>query len=322
VRRLSGAIALLALLLGLLLTPALDGIALAVGAVERVVALPAGDAAYALAAGGDGLLYVGESGAYRQASIFVYTTSGSLERTIAIPAGPSGLISPRGLAFDQEGNLYVADSANGQSGRGRVIKVNPRGRQSVLVSGLTAPNGLAVDGDGVLYVSDGLNGAVLWIGPDSVSASFVEDDRLKPHNSRGLGAAGLAFAPNGRSLYVANTADNRLLRVAIHSDGSAGKVSVLADAGGGRGAVQIDGPEGLMVDASGNLLVASSRGHDVELVSPEGKLLGRMPGSGDNAFHSPTGVAVSGRYVYVANLAAEYGVSHLSRFRLSAIYGD
>ena len=314
-RRLGGLIALL-------LPFCLTTLAAAQGAVERVVALPAGDAAYALAASRDGLLYVGESGAFRQASIFVYSTGGSLEQTITIPAGPSGLISPRGLAFDDEGNLYVADGANGQAGRGRIVKVNPRGRQSVLASGLTAPNGLAVDDAGVLYVSDGLNGAVLWIGPDSVSASFVEDERLRPHSPRGLGAAGLAFAPNGRTLYVANTADNRVLRIAINGDGSAGRVGVLADAGGGRGAIQVDGPEGLLVDANGNLLVASSRGHDVELISPEGRMLGRMPGPGDSAFHSPTGVALLGRYVYVANLAAEYGVSHLSRFRLSAIYGD
>lgn len=284
--------------------------------IERLVQLPVGDAAHGLAVGPDGLLYVSDTGGGRTGLIFVFSNSGQLSGRIVIPAGPSGIIALRGLVFDQQGSLYVADMANGQPERGRIIRVNSRGRQNIFASGLTAPGGLAIDQSDVLYVTDGLNGSVLWIGPDGASAPFVEDERLRPHSQAGFGATGLAFAPNGRSLYVSNTADNRLLRIGVDSDGAAGRVSVLAEGSGppasGR---RLDGPEGLAVDSGGNILVAASRSDHVEAFDPEGKPLWQIPAGGRSVFATPTSLAVWGRSLFVANLA-ENGLSFVSRIWL------
>src|SRR5262249_20354555 len=62
----------------------------------------------------------------------------------------NGLNVPNGLAFDTQGNLYVANYGNGT-----VSKVDPADDPpSTFVSGLSGPVGLAFDGKGNLYVSD------------------------------------------------------------------------------------------------------------------------------------------------------------------------
>lgn len=286
--------------------------------VEVVARLPGGDAAYGLALGPDGLLY---AGGLADGTIFAYWPSGALQQRISIPAGPSGQVSLRGLAFDSLGNLYAADLADGRTERGRIVKITPRGRQSVFASGLTAPVGLAFDRSDVLYVTDGLNGVVRWISPDGASAPFAEDERLKPRARHGFGASGLAFAPGDSALYVSNTADDRILKVTLNPDGSAGRLSELADGSSPRDPARwrglLDGPEGLAVDDRGNLLVAAGRSDKVERYTAEGRLLGQVPAGPGAVFASPTSLALSGGSVYVANLAAEGGAAHLARFSLA-----
>jgi DNA-binding beta-propeller fold protein YncE len=289
--------------------------------VDRLAQLPAGDAAYGLAVDDAGRIYVSDTSGARNGTILVYTPSGGLYDRLTVPAGSSGLVSLRGLAFDRFGNLYAADSANGEPGRGRIIKITTRGRQSVFASGLTSPGGLAFDRSGILYVTDGLNGSVVWIGQDGASALFVEDERLRPH-SRSVGASGLAFAPGDTALYISNVADDRLLKLNVNKDGSAGRLSVLADGSSlqnqGRGSHLLRGVDGILVDDDGNLVVAASLADEIEVFSPEGRLVARLPTDGRSEFASPTGLArsASGRTVYVANLAADNGRSHVSAFAL------
>ena len=306
-------------LLGLWL--ALVPLAAAAPQIEKLVELPAAHAVHSVAIDPDGNLYLGESDGLDRAYIYVYSPSGDQRDRLTVTAGSTGVVALRGLAFDRSGNLYVADAADGDEGDGRILKITSRGRQSVVARRLTEPVGLAIDRDDVLYVADGREGQILWIGPDGASAVFAEDDRLQPHSRAGLGASGLAFSPNGRQLYISNAADDRVFRLSIDSDGSAGRLSVLADRDDfrrdGQASGVLHGPEGLAVDRSGNLLVAAGRSHEVDYLSPDGKLLARLQGDGDDALSTPTGLALGSRYGFIANLAAERGRSHLSRFALA-----
>jgi sugar lactone lactonase YvrE len=316
VRWLTGLLIGLVALLGGTLQP---GTALA--GVERLASLPAGNAAYGISVGNDGLLYASSAAGLRYGTIFVYDQSGNEQDRIIVNAGLAGVVSLRGVAHDQFGNLFVADAADGQPRRGRIIKITPRGRQTVFASGLSGLGGLAFDHSGVLYVADGLNGAVAWYGQDGASASFVEDDRLRGHARQDLGATGLAFNADDSLLYISNASDDRILRQSINPDGSAGRLSTFADGAvlrrtSSTGAA-LDGAAGLAVDSRGNLLVAASRANEVELISSEGRLVGRVPAGGRGSLASPTGLALYGRLIFVANLAAEYSTSHLSRFWLS-----
>lgn len=274
--------------------------------VEVFATLP-GDSAYGLAVSPSGLVYVGEAGPRRSAEIYVLRPSGLLDETITVSAGPTGVVSLRGMAFDRAGSLYVADLATGMTGRGRILRVSPAGRVSVFATGLTAPVGVAVDRSDVVYVSDGLNGAIHWIGQYGASAVFAEDERLRPRLRREYGASGLALSPEGDALYISNRADDRVLKLSINRDGSAGRLLTLADAAQlsprPRSGGALAGPDGLAIDARGNLLVAAARGGEVDMISPDGRLLARVE-LDDQTGDAPSAVAVAGRYVLAAHLSA------------------
>jgi len=63
-----------------------------------------------------------------------------------------------GLAFDQAGNLFVADHG------GNPYKIPPGGSNSVFASPYNGPSGLAVDGSSNLFVGEFGNGHIFQSG--------------------------------------------------------------------------------------------------------------------------------------------------------------
>jgi DNA-binding beta-propeller fold protein YncE len=155
----------------------------------------------------------------------------------------AGLSSPRGLAFDDAGNLYVADS-----GTNRILKITPGGVTTTFATGLDAPRGLAFDILGNLYVANSGDDTVVKITTDGTKMTFV---------STGLnGPFGLAFNAQG-TLFVSNTGSNTIA-----------KVNLLAwprplSTG-------LNMPEGLALDASGNLFVADFGSGAILKITPGG----------------------------------------------------
>lgn len=61
--------------------------------------------------------------------------------------------APQQMALDTAGNLYVADSNNGQ-----VVKIDADTKaQSVWISGLSSSSSLAIDSANNLYLADGVS---------------------------------------------------------------------------------------------------------------------------------------------------------------------
>jgi len=173
---------------------------------------------------------------------------------------------PEGIAVDNTGILYIADSGNG-----RVRKV-AGGMINTAGAVLTHPQGVAVDSSGNVYVSDSGSGRVLdirkgvnvWFAGDGASGFF--GDGMPAVNTGLFSPRGIALGPSG-NLYIADTNNYRVRMV---SKGIMSTVAGGGDTVGDNGpavSAWLDYPAGVSVDASGNLYVMDSDNHRLRRVS-------------------------------------------------------
>ncbi len=103
------------------------------------------------------------------------------------PAKDALLDAPRGLAFDVEGRLYLADSGNHRIRRvekdGTITTVCGNGTKGAGGDGglakdasLDSPEGVAVGADGSLYVADTGNHRIRRVDPNGVIGTLVGSD--------------------------------------------------------------------------------------------------------------------------------------------------
>jgi len=140
-------------------------------------------------------------------SIYVYDAKGKYLRTFAPKGKPLGRWAPLGLAFGQDGSLYVTD-VRGTSGKEhRVVSFAPDGTlvRSLGAPGqLSFPNGIVVDSHGNIEVSDSNNGRLVVFNVAGTMLATI---------SRGIGEGDLGL-PRGAAvddagrLFVADTADH------------------------------------------------------------------------------------------------------------------
>ncbi len=102
----------------------------------------------------------------------------------------SGRDSPRELAFDGAGNLFVSEGAQ----PGNIVKITPSGEITVFASGLSIPGGLAFDGSGNLFVAEtfGDVGDILKFTPEGTKSLFVGFGNL--HTNLAFDTSGTLFA--------------------------------------------------------------------------------------------------------------------------------
>ncbi len=237
-------------------------------------------------------------------------------------AASAQLNSPRDIAVDGAGNIYVADASNN-----RIRRITPQGKISTIAGQggygyfgdqgpavqamLALPRGLAVDAAGNVYVADTGNHRIRKITPDGVISTIAGT------NSAGAGADGISgvlSALNSPSsvavdaagnIYIADTGNNRVRRLnaqgAIMTIAGAGASGFSGDGGDAVSAL-LNGPQGVAVDGSGNVYIADTGNHRIRKVSPQGiitTIAGADPAAGDN------GPAVSARLFEPGGLALD-----------------
>jgi len=170
--------------------------------------------------------------------------------------------SPRGLAIDGSGNIFVADLGNNL-----IRKITPAGvvttfagsRGASYLDNSTAtsatfnkPNGIAIDANNNIYVAETLNHAIRKITPAGVVSTFVGGN--KQTTLVGSPSA-IAFDKswnlfitdqNGRILEITK---DRVLKV-IAGNGTNGFAEGVGTAG------KFNSPQGITVDANNNIYVA------------------------------------------------------------------
>lgn len=138
---------------------------------------------------------------------------------------------------------------------------------------LRAPNDLTLDPKGGFYFTDpgGSNlehpiGTVHYV--DAKGKTHLVTEGLAFPN-------GIALHPNGKTLVVGESKHNRILSYDIISPGKVGKKRVFANLPVKEGEQIANEPDGICLDAAGNLFVAHYGMRQVQVLSPAGKLLRR-----------------------------------------------
>jgi len=158
-------------------------------------------------------------------------------------------------------------------------KLLPNAADSCHGKPLRGPNDLSLDIDhGGFYFTDpfgssdtNLIGTLHYVNAQGVTSEL--DNKLAFPN-------GVVLRPSGRELLMAESKRNRILAYDVLSPGKLGRRRVFAElpAKDPTG-VQVDNqPDGMCLDAVGNLYVAHYGMHQVQVVSPRGKIIARYDG--------------------------------------------
>jgi DNA-binding beta-propeller fold protein YncE len=242
--------------------------------------------------------------------IYVLDRHGEVDLTIPLPALDQLPVLPLGLAFDDDGKLYAADLRYG-----KVFRYDPPFRETSapahtfnVCGGMGAGcglNAITFDKAGNLYVSDSFGGNIFKITPGGGISTFIDGslqkfDELKPgsHGFPPFGANGLAWDAKEQNLYIANTADDRILKYNVASD----TLSHFAES--------INGADGIAFDHKGRLWVAANQGDEVVALNDKGRIVERVGSFGGIAHDGaakgllfPASIVIRHGFVYVTNLA-------------------
>jgi gluconolactonase len=219
----------------------------------------------------------------RDDKVVAVTPDGKVEVLLQHAGGlnPFPIDSYRGsnaMATDKDGSVLLA-----QHGGRRIVRLDARLTPSTFVDKyqgkrLNSPNDLVFAPDGSLWFTDPPFGLA---GMDKDPAKELPFNGVFRYSGGKLNAVitdlplpnGLAFSPEGQTLYVANYGPERYVKAYdIARDGSIARSRVLIQYGNEE--TRPGGPDGLKVDSAGNVWTTGPGG--IRIVTPRGKVLGQI----------------------------------------------
>ena len=213
------------------------------------------------------------------------------------PAVEAQLASPRGVATDGAGNLYIADTDNR-----RIRKVDSSGTITTFagaggrgfggdggpaVEARLASRDVAVDVDGNLYIADQKNHRIRKVDSSGTITTFAGMENPYPSDGGFSGDGGPAVEARladprdveldaDGNLYISDASNHRIRMV-----DSSGIITTIAGSGdtgydrGGQGGdgssanhARFSSPSGIAVDSAGNLYIADSGNHRIRILTP------------------------------------------------------
>jgi sugar lactone lactonase YvrE len=218
--------------------------------------------------------------------------------------------SPRGVATDSSGNVYVSDTDNHT-----IRKITPAGVVSTFAgtagatgsidgTGTTAsfniPQGIATDASGNVYVGDYGNGIVRKINQAGVVTTLA--------GTAGVSGSTDATGVEASFSYLRSVATDALGNVYVADSGNgtirkitregvvttlAGTAGVTGSADGTGAAAKFSDPQDIVSDAIGNVYVSDTGNHTIRKITPSGVVTTLAGTVGVSGSADGTGLAAS-----------------------------
>jgi sugar lactone lactonase YvrE len=257
------------------------------------------------------------------------TLAGSGRESFAGDGGPAvsaALKSPSEVAFDRDGNLYLADSANYVLRRvdaktgiittvAGIRKNRFTGDGPALETALARPGGLVFDPEGRLLIADTMNARLrrLDFATGRVETLAGNGDMLfqgpGPALKTGMGWVNAPRLDRAGNVFFCDTANNRVLRL----DAKTGLVEIAAGSGmnrfrgdgGPAVAAEMNQPASIALDAAGNVFIADTQNHAIRRVDAKTGILTTVAGDGTAGFAGDGGPAAKARLHYPTGLGLD-----------------
>ena len=196
--------------------------------------------------------------------------------------GPdSGLINPFGVAFNNRGDMFIAEYEGGRLWKYQKGKPLQRLAEDVPFNGM---HNLVRTKNGRIYISDTRANLIRMMDEMSGEVTIVAGTGEAGYNGDGIPAReallhdpiSISLSPDDKRLYIADIRGARVRFIDLET----GLIHTLA--GNGTSGIPEDGtlaaesplvdPRGVAEDSQGNVYILSRRGHALRVVKPNGRI--------------------------------------------------
>ena len=228
------------------------------------------------------------------------------------PAASAAFAFPYGVAADASGNIFIADTLNN-----RIRKVASNGIVTTVAGGASAgfsgdggsatsallnrPQAVAVDASGNLFIVDsnnnrirkvaaGTTGTITTVAGNGTAGSSGDGGPATAASLNGIAAIAVDASGN---LYIADATNNRVRRVTaaggiITTVAGTGTAGFSGD-GGPATSASLNNPDGVAIDAFGNLFIADTFNSRIRLVPAVAPAVMVSPAQFSFSFDAPNG---------------------------------